>query len=153
MSTDIAQTYLELENHLLYLLRTKFEEKSMKKLHSLPWHMYPSRAISQARRPRPAPGTSTLTFDTSLCRYKREKRHTSTVCPVIVALVTGLHAYAVRDGFLPLVPGEEPLDLLDDGPIAGIPLRPAVLTPVSYKLFDCRLQLIHVKGGRGPNLL
>ena len=49
-----------------YLLRTKLEANSMKRLNSLPSQLYPRQAISNASRPKPAPGTSTDTSDASL---------------------------------------------------------------------------------------
>ena len=38
----------------------------MKRLNSLPSQLYPKQAISNASRPKPAPGTSTDTSDASL---------------------------------------------------------------------------------------
>ena len=46
-----------------------------------------------------------------------------------------------------LVTREKPLDLLDDGQVAGVLLRLAHLTPVPDKLLDGGLELVHVKDG------
>lgn len=47
--------------------------------------------------------------------------------------------------FLLLVAWEESLDLLNDGPVAGLSLSPAHITPVSDKLLYSGLKLVHVK--------
>lgn len=48
---------------------------------------------------------------------------------------------------------EESLDLLDNGLVAGVPLSLAHLTPVSDKLLERGLELVHVKGGTRAKLL
>jgi hypothetical protein len=48
-----------------------------------------------------------------------------------------------------LVAGEKPLDLLDDGQVAGVPLCLAHFTPVSNKLLDGGLKFIHIKDRGG----
>lgn len=42
------------------------------------------------------------------------------------------------------------LDLLNDGRVAGIPLRFARVAPIPHKLLNGGLQLVHVEGGRWP---
>lgn len=48
---------------------------------------------------------------------------------------------------------EESLNLMDDGLVAGIPLSPAHLAPVSNKLLYGGLQLVHVKRGGWAHFL
>lgn len=54
--------------------------------------------------------------------------------------------------FLLLVTWEESLDLFDDRLVAGIPLSPAHLAPVSDKLLYGGLELVHVERGGWPRL-
>ena len=49
----------------------KFEASNMYILNSFPSQRYPKCAISYANLPNPAPGTNTLTHDTSLTSYNQ----------------------------------------------------------------------------------
>lgn len=51
-----------------------------------------------------------------------------------------------------MVTWKESLDLLDYGLVAGVPLSPAHLAPVSDKLFNGGLELVHVKCSGWPRL-
>jgi hypothetical protein len=51
---------------MIYLFKIKLDVINMCKLNSLPWHLKPSFAISNASLPRPAPGTKTLISSESL---------------------------------------------------------------------------------------
>lgn len=45
-------------NFKYYLFKIKFDAININKLNSFPWHRKPRFAISNANRPKPAPGTN-----------------------------------------------------------------------------------------------